>query len=161
MTLFSTVYNRFLDRITDDMYVELTPQDTVRDIQRLLINAIPEFEFPRVDLMNYTIETQEIDLADLTDEDFLLYKITDDLDDTVEPTRGVIEHSYFNADLSQEEIYILAIIMVTGWLQRQISSIEVTRMKYSGADFKMTSQANHLSKLLITLTECQRQSFHL
>ena len=34
-------------------------------------------------------------------------------------------------------------------------------MKYSGSDFKMTSQANHLAKLLSLLTEVQRQSTHL
>ena len=34
-------------------------------------------------------------------------------------------------------------------------------MKYSGVDFKMTSQANHLSKLLSALSECQRQSHHM
>ena len=27
-TPFTDVYNRFLGKITDDMYVELTPQDT-------------------------------------------------------------------------------------------------------------------------------------
>ena len=31
----------------------------------------------------------------------------------------------------------------------------------SGADFKMTSQANHLSKLLSLLEESRRDSFHL
>jgi hypothetical protein len=34
-------------------------------------------------------------------------------------------------------------------------------MKYSGADFKMTSQANHLAKLLTLLNETQRQSHHV
>jgi hypothetical protein len=34
-------------------------------------------------------------------------------------------------------------------------------MKYSGADFKMTSQANHLSKLLSLLEESRRDSFHM
>lgn len=34
-------------------------------------------------------------------------------------------------------------------------------MKYSGADFKMTSQANHLSKLLNLLEESRRDSFHM
>ena len=51
--------------------------------------------------------------------------------------------------------------MMIGWVQRQVTSIENTRMKYTGADFKMTSQANHLSKLLTLLTECQRQSHHM
>ena len=35
MTQFTTVYNRFLGKITDDMYLELTPEDTVRDLQNL------------------------------------------------------------------------------------------------------------------------------
>ena len=56
---------------------------------------------------------------------------------------------------------ILAILMMIGWLQRQVTSIENIRMKYSGADFKMTSQANHLAKLLTALSECQRQSIHM
>jgi membrane protein insertase Oxa1/YidC/SpoIIIJ len=34
-------------------------------------------------------------------------------------------------------------------------------MKYSGSDFKMTSQANHLQKLLALLKECQYQSHHM
>jgi hypothetical protein len=34
-------------------------------------------------------------------------------------------------------------------------------MKYSGSDFKMTSQANHLSKLLNLLEESRRDSFHM
>jgi hypothetical protein len=29
------------------MYVELTPQDTIRDLRNMLIDAIPGFEFPR------------------------------------------------------------------------------------------------------------------
>ena len=71
------------------------------------------------------------------------------------------EESSFAADLSSEEINILAILMMVGWTQRQITSIENTRMKYSGTDFKMTSQANHLAKLLSLLKEVQRQSHHM
>jgi hypothetical protein len=55
MTNFTDVYNRFLGKITDDMYVELTPQDTVKDLRNLLIDAIPGFEFPRVNLYDYTL----------------------------------------------------------------------------------------------------------
>jgi hypothetical protein len=65
-----------------------------------------------------------------------------------------VEHSCFAATLNSEEINILAILMMIAWLQRQVTSIENTRMKYSGADFKMTSQANHLQKLLGLLSEC-------
>jgi len=69
---------------------------------------------------------------------------------------AVVEKSVFAADLTTEEINILAILMMINWTQRQVTSIENTRMKYSGADFKMTSQANHLQKLLALLSECQR-----
>jgi hypothetical protein len=54
-TKFTAVYNRFLGKITDDMYVELTPQDTIRDLRNMLIDAIPGFEFPRHDLYDYEI----------------------------------------------------------------------------------------------------------
>jgi hypothetical protein len=73
----------------------------------------------------------------------------------------MIEASSFNTELSSEEINILAILMMCAWLQRQITSIENIRMKYSGADFKMTSQANHLAKLLSLLKETHRQSHHM
>ena len=42
-TKFTEIYNRFLGKITDDMYVELTPQDTIRDLRNLLIDAILVF----------------------------------------------------------------------------------------------------------------------
>ena len=51
--------------------------------------------------------------------------------------------------------------MKHAWLQRQVASVENTRMKFSGSDFKFTSQANHLSKLMTLLTETQRQSHHM
>ena len=67
----------------------------------------------------------------------------------------------YNVDLTSEEINILALLMYNTWLQRQVASIENTRMKYSGADFKMTSQANHLDKLIKLKQEAERQSHHM
>ena len=134
-TPFTDVYNRFLGKITDDMYMELTPEDTMRDLTNLLIDAIPGFEFPRKNLLDYTIDTT---------------------------TENVLEStSSFAEQLSSEEINILAILMMINWVQRQVTSIENTRMKYSGSDFKFTSQANHLAKLLSLLKETQRQSHHM
>ena len=161
-TLFSEVYNRFLLKITDDMYMELTPEDTIRDLQNLLINAIPYFEFPRKVLTYYTISVEEMDEADVTDRDFVIGVIWNELpEDESKPARVYVERSYFNDELTTEEINILAIIMKEGWLNRQVASIENTRMKYSGSDFKMTSQANHLSKLQNLLSEVQREGFHM
>lgn len=150
-TLFASVYNCFLNKITDDMYMELTPEDTIRDLQNLLINAIPGFEFPRKKL-EYEILTRELN------------------DESVNVTGFVVENadgtkfedaSSFGEVLTLEEVNILAILMMEGWLQRQITTIELVRQKYSGTDFKFTSQAAHLAKLLVLLAEVQRQSLHM
>lgn len=152
-TLFSSVYNRFLNKITDDMYMELTPQDTIRDLQNLLIEAIPGFEFPRKQLDDYSILVRKIEDGVTTNVYGFVAK---DLDgNTYE------DASFFEVELTSEEVNILAILMMIAWLQRQVTSIENTRMKYSGTDFKMTSQANHLGKLLALLAETQRQSHHM
>ena len=162
-TLFSAVYNRFLGQVTDDLYLELTPEDTLRDLQNLLLNAIPGFEFPRQNLYDYTIELTEKPESDVTPDEFILGTIWGDLDngELLETPKVLVDKSRFNSELTAEEINILALLMKQGWVQRQVTSIENTRMKYSGADFKMTSQANHLSKLMALLEESRRDSFHM
>ena len=164
MTQFTEIYNRFLGKITDDMYVELTPEDTIKDLRNLLIDAIPGFEFPRKILSDYTID-QEIKPEDeVVDGEFIIGLLWDDTledEDMGKAPLVLVEKSSFSADLTSEEINILAILMMCAWVQRQVTSIENTRMKYSGSDFKMTSQANHLSKLVSLLGECQRQSHHM
>ena len=162
-TPFVDVYNRFLEKITDDMYVELTPQDTIRDLRNLIQDAIPGFEFPRHNLYDYKIETEIKDEDKVLSTDFILGMLWDEMpEDSVNAVpRLMVEKSSFAAELTSEEINILAILMMCAWVQRQVTSIENTRMKYSGTDFKLTSQANHLSKLLALLGECQRQSHHM
>ena len=161
-TPFAAVYNRFLGKITDDMYLELTPEDTIKDLRNLLIDAIPGFEFPRKVLSDYVIDTQIKAEADLLPDDFMMGVVWGDLGNELDVNPDVmVEASSFNTDLTSEEINILAILMMCAWLQRQVTSIENIRMKYSGADFKMTSQANHLAKILSLLKETQRQSHHM
>ena len=160
-TPFVDIYNRFLGKITDDMYVELTPQDTIRDLRNMLIDAIPGFEFPRHDLYNYTILSEIKNEDEVLTTDFIIGMVWDDMDNMEIAPRVMIEKSNFTAELTSEEINILAILMMCAWVQRQVTSIENTRMKYSGSDFKMTSQANHLQKLITLLHECQRQSHHM
>lgn len=155
------------------MYVELTPDDTLRDIQTLLIDALPGFEFPRCNLTDYTIETVQKPESEIDEHDFVIGVIWHELDnptlDDIVDAEGeegedkivLVDHSFFNMDLTSEEVNIIAILMMCAWVQRQVTSIENTRMKYSGSDFKMTSQANHLQKLMGLLNECQRQSHHV
>ena len=143
--------------------MELTPQDTIKDLQRLLVDAIPGFEFPRKDLYNYELKVEVISQPDVEQGDFIIGTLWAETlkDNPEDPPKLLVERSSFAEELTAEEINILAILMMEGWLQRQITSIENIRMKYSGTDFKMTSQANHLAKLLTLLKECQRQSLHM
>ena len=72
MTEFSAIYNRFLGKITDDMYVELTPQDTIRDLRNMIVDAIPGFEFPRKNITGYVFK-EEIKLeTEIEDDDFVM-----------------------------------------------------------------------------------------
>lgn len=161
-TPFSAIYNCFLGKITDDMYMELTPEDTIKDLQRLLIQAIPGFEFPRKNLDSYEIKVVQMKEDEVLPNDFIIGVIWNDLsDNTVDVPDVIVEKSAFAEELTSEEINILALLMKQGWVQRQVTSIENTRMKYSGSDFKMTSQANHLQKLLSLLEESRRDSFHM
>ena len=125
-TSFNKVYKCFYSKITDDMYMELDRVQTDALLQELLINALPWFEFPRVDINNYDLDGE-----------------------------------CFNVTLSNEEINIIAIYMMQGWFDQQLASVENTRMKYSGSDFKFTSQANHMSKLLALKKDYERVGFHL
>ena len=129
-TPFATIYNRFLGKITDDMYIELTPEDTLKDLRNLLLESIPDFEFPRKNLDSYNLATLEIFKEDYEESNFIIKEV----DGMYE-----IENSSFEVELSPEEINILALIMKVHWGQRQVASIENTRMKYSSSDFKMTS----------------------
>ena len=123
-TSFTTIYDSFLNRVTADMYMELTELDTVELLQELLINAIPRFEFPRFDIFDY-------EEGDLTDIGF--YKGIESNHVQVPTTSWV--GGFFNTTLTQEEINILSLYMVVEWLGQQLASTENTRLKYSGSDF--------------------------
>lgn len=134
-TLFAVVYNRFLGKITDDLYLELTPEDTIKDLQNLIIDAIPGFEFPRKNLYDYTITVDEIPESDLLPDDFVLGTVWGEIsEEGNQVPRVLVDRSSFAEDLTEEEINILALLMKQGWVQRQVTSIENTRMKYSGLE---------------------------
>ena len=55
-TPFSLIISRFLDKITDDMYMEIDQAQTEELAESLLVQAIHWFEFPRVLLQdNYEV----------------------------------------------------------------------------------------------------------
>lgn len=135
-TPFSDIYSNFLSKITDDMYMELTEQDTYQILQQLLISALPKFEFPRQSLEYIKIQKQQND------------------DNTTQEWR-------FINKLTNEQINIITTYMIVEWIGQQLASVENVRMKYSGSDFKFTSQANHMQKLLQMKKDYEREGFHL
>lgn len=114
MTSLKEIYDAFFTLITDDMYLEISEEETREDCRSLLKASLPLFEFPK----------KPLSICNLPDGS-----------------------QAFDRDLTQEEINILAYGMVQIWLQRQITSIEIIRQKFSGTDFKLSSQASHLQRL--------------
>ena len=125
-TAFNEIYNKFKAKITDDMFMELTPGETDSLLKELLLNSLHNFEFPRVNIYDYNEELEE-----------------------------------YNISLTTEEQNIIATYMIVEWLSQQLASVENTRMKYSGSDFKFTSQANHMAKLQAMKRDYERRGFHL
>lgn len=125
-TQLSVIYDRFLSKITDDMYLELDEIDTQNMLGELFESSVSLFEFPRFDIFDYDMVLGEYEI-----------------------------------ELTKEEINILATCMVIAWLGQQLASIENTRMKYTSTDFKMTSQANHMSKILQLKQAYETENKHL
>lgn len=125
-TAFNDIYVRFKAKITDDMYMELTPGETDSLLKEILLNSLHNFEFPRVDLYDYNEDLEE-----------------------------------YNIQLTAEEQNIIATYMIVEWLSQQLASVENIRMKYSGSDFKFTSQANHMAKIQAMKKDYERRGFHL
>lgn len=119
MTPVKRIYDAFFNLITDDLYLEMTKEETERDAKAFLLSSLPLYEFPEAPLD--LIEDEE-------------------------------NGDYIQANLALEEVNILATGMVQKWLERQIYTIELTRQKFSGSDFKLSSQASHLAKLMAALT---------
>lgn len=143
-TNFSAIYDNFFTRVTDDMYLEMTELDTKRDLQNMLIAAIPKFEFPRFNIFDYNLGNK-IESTNLETGETVVYW----------------DDGFFNTELTIEEINILALCMMEEWFRRQIATVDNTREKMSGSDFKLSSQANHLSKLQAIKDSTHNDNIHL
>ena len=149
-TPFSKIYDSFLSKVTDDMYMELTELETFRMLQELLVSSIHWFEFPRVNINDY-------DENEIVDEETY-----SGVESENKPVKAIVySGGYFNVPLTTEEINVLSTYMIVEWMGQQLASVENTRMKYSGSDFKFTSQANHMAKILTVQKDYERKGFHL
>lgn len=149
-TPFTTIYDSFFERVTEEMYMEMEESDVYKDLQGILLNAMHFFEFPRFDITDYEIGYYDsLGIYNGYESNY-----------TDAPLSGWRDGA-FNSSLTPEEINILSLAMVIEWFNRQLAITENTKMRYTGADFKMTSQANHMAKLQVMIREFSRQCFHL
>ena len=131
-TPFVSIYEAFFSQVTDDMYVEWTEEETRADSKNILMSAISNFERPKFNIYDYDLDSIEED-----------------------GSRG-----HFNLKLGHDETMIIADLMLIEWIKRQIATIDITRMKYSSSDFKLTSQASHLNSLLALKKDFQNDINH-
>lgn len=125
-TDFKELYDFFLAGITDDMFMELTKDDTLKILEEIMLAAIPYFEFARHDLFDMDRKKHR-----------------------------------FNFKLTIEEMMILRQYMIAQWIGYQLATVDLIRQKYSGSDFKFTSQASHIKQLQAMKKEYETQGFHL
>ena len=124
MTSLEKIYERFFDKITDDMYILITEEETNDQLYGLLESAIVYFRFPRFNSVDF-------------------------------------DENGFSADLTKEEIQIIATLMVVEWLKLQNNNIDLLKLKYTGAEFKIYSQANHIDKIADWLTKYEKENVEL
>lgn len=126
-TSFDEIQSRFLGSVTEDMYLEMTEEDTKEILDELLIQALPWFKFPKnKNLLKYDLKNR-----------------------------------CFYEKLSEMEMAIVVKYMTMTWLQQQIYTVDNIRQKYSGSDFKFTSQASHIKQLIALKAETEREGYHL
>ena len=96
----------------------------------------------------------DYDLALLPDDDFR-FMLRGWLDSSISKFRKCAsdlsnrddELNVFNVDLVDEEIEILALLMVCEWLEPQVNSVTLTHQMFGGKEEKWFSQSSHLAEL--------------
>lgn len=124
--------------LTEEFFIE-------HDIKNTIYSTFLIHNEEVVDECYYNIDSKNLILT-------LQYRIG--VEDKIELT--LKEIGYFVEDLTQEEISILAEIMVLHWIRKQINREENLQASISTSDFKKTSNANLLDKLML-LAEKQEQ----
>ena len=72
-----------------------------------------------------------------------------------------MENKTFSNKLTSTEMMILRSYMIVEWIGFQLATVDLIRQKYSGSDFKFTSQASHIKQLVTLKQEYERKAFHL
>ena len=63
----------------------------------------------------------------------------------------------FNLKLTPEEIDIITTLMIIEWLKRQITTVRLTELQYTGSDAKVLNTKNQLTGLLNLKQDYEKQ----
>lgn len=104
----------------------------------------------------FLIQIDDIELALIDDDelDFLLQQylsraVSLEFKQCIKDLNDInIDLKQFNNDLTQEEQWIIATGMVLSWLEPKIKREELLRASISDRDYKESSHANQLEKLM-------------
>ena len=73
VTTFEEMYDFFLAGITDDMFMEMTKEDTEALLEEILLASLPHFEFPRKNI--FTLDLTNKTFSDiLTQEEMMIIR---------------------------------------------------------------------------------------
>lgn len=133
-SLYSEIYNMFLSDIKDDSLLDFTESERDDILHGLLLKAITRFKACEKDL-NDRIEP-----------------VSEDESETGEAIEGK-----FNETLTEEEKLILATIMRKYWLNDKIYNLELLQQRMTTKDWKLTSQAGHLLRLIALNQELDKE----
>ena len=126
MTSYKIIYDAFLGKIEEDKWCNEEDMRTIfADWENLMESALPWFKFPRVSLARVASD----------------YSVG-------------IKMGYFEEDLSNQEIMIIATLMKWMWLNRTVNSWENVRVMYDERDF---SQGNLLSNFVKLLEKAEEE----
>ena len=131
-TLYSDIYNKFLTDIKDDSLLDFTVEERMEILDGLLKKSISRFKACQTDLLD---RTERISATENT---------------------PAVE-GQFNQDLTEEEMNILATIMRKYWLNDKIYNLELLQQKMTSKDWKLTSQAEHLLRLIALNQELDKE----
>lgn len=73
VTSFEEMYDFFLAGITDDMFMEMTIEDTTALLEEILLAALPHFEFPRKNIFDLDLIGKNFS-AKLTEEEMMIIR---------------------------------------------------------------------------------------
>lgn len=131
-TLYSDIYNKFLTDIKDDSLLDFTVEERMEILDGLLKKSISRFKACQTDLLD---RTERIPATENT---------------------PAVE-GQFNQDLTEEEKLILATIMRKYWLNDKIYNLELLQQRMTTKDWKLTSQAGHLLRLIALNQELDKE----